>query len=728
VSLKSLLKLQNGQNALDFYEQIEGVEFSDTMSDQFDHSNRDPRNSSLTGKRTRTKTTNTGFVDSTTTQLDSEDDETFEDHGTVKRRRLVQGRISLLVNRTSRQDRQSSRKLSIKLPSRSLRDEDCSETDSASPKSGTQPSRGRRSKANAVEHTTRPSHARPIIKLMLKDADDEHSEADELAGEGVIESEDSSNVYVHRRERRRSRPFNIARGRSEPANNKGFPRRVMSADSSTSLERQEPSRRSGRQRTIKSMKEQDMDEDLFADEIPLESAPRAIGLREIFQPISKQSRFRSFHRKDCDVCGGTEHNSNKGTSPLIYCQGCSSSIHKVCLGYRSSREHLVTKVGHENFVMQCRRCIGVPAKKDSSAPRLDTCSGCKKLGGSCAAFSQRKTLKQEEKLREENDGEDPITAVPDELINSDANLLFRCKTCQRGWHFEHLPARSDTSESPENLDEQRYARFEEYNLAWQCKDCCEAPAKVQGLVAWRPLDRESYHAGQTADLFREDEKEYLIKWEGRSHFHCSWMPGAWVWGVTVTVMRKAFFRRSEGANLLPKWTADDAIAEEWLRVEIVFDVRYDDDYTPHSDASDRAHINNVDEVFVKFQGLGYDEAVWEKPPPPDQTERWSDFVAAYNEYLAGRYFKQQPASVMKERIHKFRSEKFEQKIELKKQPLCLTGGQIMPYQMEGLNWLLYNFYRKKNVILADEMGLGKTIQVISLLASLVKDKPQVCVF
>ena len=83
---------------------------------------------------------------------------------------------------------------------------------------------------------------------------------------------------------------------------------------------------------------------------------------------------------------------------------------------------------------------------------------------------------------------------------------------------------------------------------------------------------------------------------------------------------------------------------------------------------------------------------------------------------------------MKERIHKFRSEKFEQKIELKKQPLCLTGGQIMPYQMEGLNWLLYNFYRKKNVILADEMGLGKTIQVISLLASLVKDKPQVCVF
>ncbi len=48
----------------------------------------------------------------------------------------------------------------------------------------------------------------------------------------------------------------------------------------------------------------------------------------------------------------------------------------------------------------------------------------------------------------------------------------------------------------------------------------------------------------------------------------------------------------------------------------------------------------------------------------------------------------------------------------------------MPYQMEGLNWLLYNFHQKKNVILADEMGLGKTIQIISLLAALIKGNPK----
>ena len=49
----------------------------------------------------------------------------------------------------------------------------------------------------------------------------------------------------------------------------------------------------------------------------------------------------------------------------------------------------------------------------------------------------------------------------------------------------------------------------------------------------------------------------------------------------------------------------------------------------------------------------------------------------------------------------------------------------MEYQMEGMNWLLYNFHREKNVILADEMGLGKTIQVIAALTALITEKPKV---
>jgi ATP-dependent DNA helicase len=52
------------------------------------------------------------------------------------------------------------------------------------------------------------------------------------------------------------------------------------------------------------------------------------------------------------------------------------------------------------------------------------------------------------------------------------------------------------------------------------------------------------------------------------------------------------------------------------------------------------------------------------------------------------------------------------------QPSNLVGGTLMPYQLEGLQWLLSLWENGLSGILADEMGLGKTIQIISLIAYL----------
>lgn len=46
---------------------------------------------------------------------------------------------------------------------------------------------------------------------------------------------------------------------------------------------------------------------------------------------------------------------------------------------------------------------------------------------------------------------------------------------------------------------------------------------------------------------------------------------------------------------------------------------------------------------------------------------------------------------------------------------CLTGT-LMPHQLEGLNWLTYNWHCQRSVILADEMGLGKTIQTLAFFS------------
>eukprot|EP00656_Telonema_subtile_P050795 TRINITY_DN6671_c0_g1_i12.p1 TRINITY_DN6671_c0_g1~~TRINITY_DN6671_c0_g1_i12.p1 ORF type:complete len:482 (-),score=105.47 TRINITY_DN6671_c0_g1_i12:39-1484(-) len=51
---------------------------------------------------------------------------------------------------------------------------------------------------------------------------------------------------------------------------------------------------------------------------------------------------------------------------------------------------------------------------------------------------------------------------------------------------------------------------------------------------------------------------------------------------------------------------------------------------------------------------------------------------------------------------------------LEKQPSCITG-EMRPYQLEGLNWMINLHNKNINGILADEMGLGKTLQSISVL-------------
>lgn len=58
----------------------------------------------------------------------------------------------------------------------------------------------------------------------------------------------------------------------------------------------------------------------------------------------------------------------------------------------------------------------------------------------------------------------------------------------------------------------------------------------------------------------------------------------------------------------------------------------------------------------------------------------------------------------------------EEHVFLTKQPNCIKFGQMKPYQLEGLNWMIHLSEKGLNGILADEMGLGKTLQSISILA------------
>ena len=51
-------------------------------------------------------------------------------------------------------------------------------------------------------------------------------------------------------------------------------------------------------------------------------------------------------------------------------------------------------------------------------------------------------------------------------------------------------------------------------------------------------------------------------------------------------------------------------------------------------------------------------------------------------------------------------------------PSFKDGLQLRPYQVEGLNWLNFCWFQRRNCILAIEMGLGKTVQAVSFLEHL----------
>ncbi|KAL7801473.1 PHD/FYVE-zinc-finger like domain-containing protein [Trichoderma afarasin] len=453
-----------------------------------------------------------------------------------------------------------------------------------------------------------------------------------------------------------------------------------------------------------------MDDDSFYVVEEKASIPKIISVREVFQSISADSDFGSVHMQSCHTCGGS-----KQRGQLLYCQGCCLTYHKNCIGYRSNREHMATKIGEDDFVLQCRFCLNTHAKKDSSAPRHSACQECKKDGRSCAAFSRKKTARQEEKLREENGGVDPVTPVSPELVNNADNVLFRCTTCHRGWHQEHLPSMGNDSIGTDVKSE----RLKDYSVDWRCNDCSSIRSKIHRLVAWRPVVQQNPLPAY-GDI-SEDEREYLIKWQDTSFAHCSWASGAWVFGVSAGNMRSSFAKRVLEQDLL-KLTSEEAIPDEYITPDIIFNVKFDGlGALGKTKAEDLANISRVKKILVKFHGLGYDDVVWDSPPTADKPRLYKAFVEAYREYIEGKHFQNDSQNKMRERIKLYKNTKF---AEVDTQPAGLTRGKLMGYQIEGLNWLLQNYHQSRSVVLADEMGLGKTVQVVGVVTSLVQDMPK----
>ncbi|KAH8119925.1 hypothetical protein DFH11DRAFT_1557318 [Phellopilus nigrolimitatus] len=129
-------------------------------------------------------------------------------------------------------------------------------------------------------------------------------------------------------------------------------------------------------------------------------------------------------------------------------------------------------------------------------------------------------------------------------------------------------------------------------------------------------------------------------------------------------------------------------------------------------------------AFIKWDDLPYDETSWDSPPRPE-TFGYSAYRRAFKYFLLSR-------SVIVKKKSNSEVERFEKRNGKKKWDSTSLGvpedgkydiGQdemlkLMPFQVDGVNWLCSNWFHHQQCILADEMGLGKTVQIITFLGIL----------
>lgn len=115
-------------------------------------------------------------------------------------------------------------------------------------------------------------------------------------------------------------------------------------------------------------------------------------------------------------------------------------------------------------------------------------------------------------------------------------LLFRCFTCKRIAHYEHLPLPPDF---PPNSTVADVAHF--YAQTWLCADCSSYRYGVDKIIAWRPYPLnavEPPRPNNEPPRYKDSlPREYLVKWQDRSYRRVQWVPHMWLLSTSHAKLR-----------------------------------------------------------------------------------------------------------------------------------------------------------------------------------------------
>uniref|UniRef100_A0A4W5PJY3 Chromodomain helicase DNA binding protein 4a n=1 Tax=Hucho hucho TaxID=62062 RepID=A0A4W5PJY3_9TELE len=414
------------------------------------------------------------------------------------------------------------------------------------------------------------------------------------------------------------------------------------------------------------------------------------------KPKSKPKKKKGLYSDYCEVCqqGGE----------IILCDTCPRAYHMVCLD----------------------------PDMENAPEGTWSCPHCEKEGKQWEA--------REEGSEEE---EEEVEAEPEEddhhmefcRVCKDGGELLCCDSCPSSYHIHCL--NPPLPEIP--------------NGEWICPRCTCPPmkGKVQKILTWRwgdpppptpiprPLDLPADQP-DPAPLAGRPEREFFAKWSNMSYWHCSWVSELQL-ELHCQVMFRNYQRKNDmdeppsidfGEGDEEKSTKRKAkdplyakMEEKYYRFGIKIAWMMIHRILNHS----QDKKNNV-HYLIKWKDLAYDQATWEAEdmdiPEFDvfRQQYWN-----HRELMMGDEGK--PGKKIKVKGKTKRMDRppenpvVDPTIKFERQPdyLDSTGGNLHPYQLEGLNWLRFSWAQGTDTILADEMGLGKTVQTAVFLYSLYKE-------
>uniref|UniRef100_A0A182LWG1 DNA helicase n=1 Tax=Anopheles culicifacies TaxID=139723 RepID=A0A182LWG1_9DIPT len=192
-----------------------------------------------------------------------------------------------------------------------------------------------------------------------------------------------------------------------------------------------------------------------------------------------------------------------------------------------------------------------------------------------------------------------------------------------------------------------------------------------------------------------DVEEYFVKYRNFSYLHCEWRTEDELLKGDKRVgnkIKRFLMKQQQQLNIFESLD-EEPFNPDFVEVDRVLDV---------SELVDDEG-KTVKHYLVKWKSLPYEDSTWELEDDVDQLK--------IEQYYKFNKIPPKSEWKTKKRPHP------DQWKALPESPTFKGGNKLRPYQLEGLNWLRYSWYKGNNCILADEMGLGKTIQSLTFVNS-----------